>query len=374
MSAGCRGKPALQNRMNNAPFFSFAAQLRDFMSASRNGAKETFEQLAKQLFNLQLHRNSAYQRLCRSRKARPMDWTDIPAVPTSAFKELALTCLPPEERTAVFHSSGTTGQKPSRHFHNAESLRIYEESISAAMPPALRQFKGTTDRRPLLILTPDTHQAPHSSLVHMFEVFKREFGSATSRFVGSAAQDGTWSLDLDACLQVLKKAVTDRIPITVLGTAFSYVHLLDHLEASGLEFRLPPGSTALETGGYKGRSRAMPKQDLHLEIEKRLGIPKSHIFSEYGMSELSSQAYDSPSTGSCLFRFPPWARAIIVSPETGREVAHGETGLLRIFDLANVFSVMAIQSEDLAVRHPAGFELLGRAELAEPRGCSLMPT
>jgi hypothetical protein len=75
-----------------------------------------------------------------------------------------------------------------------------------------------------------------------------------------------------------------------------------------------------------------------------------------------------------VFRFPPWARVRVVSPETGREVVDGETGLLRVFDLANVFSVMAIQTEDLAVRRGDGFELISRAKLAEPRGCSLMTT
>ena len=72
------------------------------------------------------------------------------------------------------------------------------------------------------------------------------------------------------------------------------------------------------------------------------------------------------------FYFPPWARVQITSPETGREVAEGETGIIRIFDLANVFSVAAIQTEDLGIRRGAGFELIGRAQMAEPRGCSLM--
>ena len=94
------------------------------------------------------------------------------------------------------------------------------------------------------------------------------------------------------------------------------------------------------------------------------------------MSELSSQAYDlsvrSAERRMRSFHFPPWARVQIVSPETGREVAEGETGLIRVFDLANVFSVMAIQTEDLGVRRGGGFELVGRAEFSEPRGCSLM--
>jgi hypothetical protein len=132
----------------------------------------------------------------------------------------------------------------------------------------------------------------------------------------------------------------------------------------------------------------MPKAELHALITERLGVPRENIICEYGMSELSSQAYSvtsdewrvtskdsatrhaSPITH--YFRFPPWARAQIVSPETGSEAGEGKTGLIRIFDLANVFSVAAIQTEDLGVRHGDGFELIGRAQLAEPRGCSLM--
>ena len=97
------------------------------------------------------------------------------------------------------------------------------------------------------------------------------------------------------------------------------------------------------------------------------------------MSELSSQAYDRvagashlPHTERRIYRFPPWAKALVVSPETGGEAAEGEVGLLRVFDLANVFSVMAIQTEDLGIRRSGGFELIGRLAQSEPRGCSLM--
>jgi len=114
-----------------------------------------------------------------------------------------------------------------------------------------------------------------------------------------------------------------------------------------------------------------------------LGVPGGFIVCEYGMSELSSQAYDriagnAPGQRCAMpdepraFHFPPWCRALVVSPETGCEVEEGETGMLRLFDLANVRSVMAIQTEDLAVRRGAGFELLGRAARAEARGCSLL--
>jgi hypothetical protein len=131
----------------------------------------------------------------------------------------------------------------------------------------------------------------------------------------------------------------------------------------------------MENGGYKNRSRALPKAELHQFITERLGVPREQIICEYGMSELSSQAYDNATRGDGALRcfsFPAWARTQIISPETGREVADGETGLIRAFDLANVFSVAAIQTEDLGFRWGDWFDLIGRAQPAEPRGCSLM--
>lgn len=231
----------------------------------------------------------------------------------------------------------------------------------------------------MISLTPPSHLAPHSSLVHMFETLQRELGSADSIFLGGIAKDGAWTLDLEAAVDALRIGAQDGHTLMLLGTAFSFVHLLDYLEAQKLNFELPSGSIALETGGYKSRSRTLPRTELHSLISRRLGISPANIICEYGMSELSSQAYDRvfPGTrntqyGTRNFRFPPWCRVQIISPETGLEVSEGETGLIRIFDLANVYSVMAIQTEDLGVRRGDHFELIGRAELAEPRGCSLM--
>jgi hypothetical protein len=160
----------------------------------------------------------------------------------------------------------------------------------------------------------------------------------------------------------------------LLGTAFSFVHWLDGLAEVGGRMPLLAGSRVMETGGYKGRSRELPRAQLHAAVADVLGLAAGDIVTEYGMSELSSQAYDSPDprTGARHFRFPPWARALVVSPDSGREVADGERGRLRLFDLANVWSVLAVQTEDVAIRRGDGFELLGRAAAAEPRGCSLM--
>lgn len=198
---------------------------------------------------------------------------------------------------------------------------------------------------------------------------------------GRLHNDRGWVLDTEEAIGCLQRATELNRVVLIIGTAFSFVHLLDHFGEKGLRFQLPAGSRVMETGGYKGRSRQLTRTELHELITDSLGIPSENIVCEYGMTELSSQAYDRASSGIAMtqsspkpercFHFPPWARVQIISPEASGEVTEGETGLIRVFDLANVYSVLAIQTEDLGIRRGNGFELVGRAKTAEPRGCSL---
>jgi hypothetical protein len=350
----------------NQELSKFAARLREMIFLSETIGDQKFNSLALELFALQFENNSVYKKICEARKLTPQiveHWTQIPPVPTSAFKEFELTSLAPNERTTTFHSSGTTEQKPSRHFHNAESLALYEASLWNWFQP---HFAGDGN---LIFLTPPARQAPNSSLIHMFETIRQKVGLAETVFEGTISADGSWTLNFFEIIGKLKSVCASAKPLTLMGTAFSFVHLLDFLAENNLQFELPENSRVMETGGYKNRSRTMPKTELHSLIEKFLGVPRENIFCEYGMSELSSQAY---AGADGIFQFPPWTRVQIISPETGREVREDEIGLIRIFDLANVFSVAAIQTEDLGIRRGTGFELVGRAQLAEPRGCSLM--
>jgi len=406
VQAVAENQPANKNRMTSE-LSIFAARARDYIGicadefvsehtsdpAFQAHADVEFNGLALMLFTLQYKHNAAYRKICEARKVSPntvSHWKEIPAAPASAFKELELSSLPAKERTTVFHSSGTTAQQPSRHFHNRESLTLYEASLLLWFRAnVLADLKSEISNLKFLSLTPPPADAPHSSLVHMFQTvwssgFTRSRDGAPPEartpncFLGILAEDGSWTLDFDAVMTALQTAAKSKHPVLLVGTAFSFVHLLDFLVVKHLRFVLPSGSRVMETGGYKNLSHFLPKADLHALITERLGVLPEQIICEYGMSELSSQAYDSASRithhASRVLRFPPWARALIVSPETGREVAEGETGLLRIFDLANVFSVMAIQTEDLAIRRTDGFELIGRAAQSEPRGCSLMST
>jgi hypothetical protein len=347
--------------------------VRSFMSGGlaleSPAAEAEFYRLALAVFAFQRENVPIYRELCERRKVGPesvRDWREVPALPTSVFKEYEVSSIPSGERTRVFHSSGTTGQTPSQHFHDAESLSLYEASLR----PWFKEHFFSAQAPPMkfLFLTPET--APHSSLVHMFMTVRRHFGTPDSLFTGSVDANGAWSLAVAQTLAAVREAVGENRPLGLLGTAFSFVHLLDHLQAAAKRFALPKGSRVMETGGYKGRARIVSKAQLRLMLSKFLGVPASQVLGEYGMSELGSQAYDNAAG---VFHFPPWARACVVSLETGAPADEGETGLLRVFDLANIASVMAVQTEDLAVRRGDGFELLGRAASAEPRGCSLMP-
>ena len=327
-------------------------RVRAFIDKAANEA--AFNDLALSVFAFQFEEVLIYRRLCKSRGAGPdsvKHWKQIPALPTAAFKEAAVTSLAEGERTHEFQSSGTTDQTPSRHYHNAASLSLYEASLL----PWFEQNFPDNDAM-FVFLTPPSTQAQHSSLVHMFKTIRQKFAGPDSQFCGRMETDGAWALDFDSLSLAVRDAMSANRPMAILGTAFSFIHWVDRLASNKIRLRLPTGSRILETGGYKGRSRVVPKIELRRLMTKYLGVPESRIITEYGMCELSSQAY---SADGGAFRFPPWARTQIVSPETGAVVSEGETGLLRIFDLANIFSVMAIQTEDLAVAREDGFESAG---------------
>ena len=159
-------------------------------------------------------------------------------------------------------------------------------------------------------------------------------------------------------------------PIAICGSAFAFVHLIDTwAEPAALATSARELALTTETGGFKGRSREVLKAELYAQLAKTFAVPDNAIWNEYGMSELSSQAYARGING--LHHTPPWTRVLVVDPATGREVGLGKQGLVRWIDLANVDSVMAVQTLDVAERTEEGFRLIGRLSRTEPRGCSL---
>lgn len=320
----------------------------------------SWNERAKELFNWQFANVPAYRKLCLAHGVTPKqlkDWRKIPAVPQQLFKLEKLFAYGSRRPGATYETSGTTTGQPGRQF-----LRQTDIYRAAAIEGARRA--GLFDRKPELhFLTPAPTKAPHSSLSAMFGFWQKTSGQSGRRFW--ATPQGFDFMELREALQTSIKA---RTIIGLCGTAFSFVHLLD-VWAGLPPLRFPLGSWLLETGGFKGRSREIPKAKLYAQMSRLFSIPDQSIWNEYGMSELSSQAYAHGTNG--LNFTPPWARVLVWNPVTHREVSVGQRGLVRWMDLANTDSVLAVQTLDLAIRTIKGFRLIGRLPRTEARGCSL---
>src|SRR5205085_12366751 len=204
-------------------------------------------------------------------------------------------------------------------------------------------------------------------LAHYLALAVTHFGSEDSRvFVTPQGMDSA------GLRRWLRAREAEGRPCAVLGASYAFVHLMDELVRDGESFRLPAGSRILDTGGYKGHSRELPLEAFYEGLAVHFGVPRELCINMYGMTELSTQLYDdgnavvpSVKTG------PHWLRSRQVDPLTGRDVARGERGVLIHCDLASFNSVTSILTEDVGVAADDGFLLLGRAEGAQAKGCSL---
>ena len=280
-----------------------------------------------------------------------MRWQEIPAVPQGAFKHADLRCFPEEEIERTFLTSGTTGEGRGRHHFC--SLALYHGAVERGWA-----CLGLPRWR-MLALTQQPWEARESSLAEMMHALPEP----SQFFVGTDGQLLTAEL-----AQRLHWHIDSAEPVLILGTALAFLNFFEHCDRQGWRFQLPAGSAAMETGGYKGSGRELTKPELYAMFGESLGLAPDDVINEYGMTELSSQFYTRGLGG--VHAGPPWVRAVVIDPETGGEAAVGETGVLRIFDLANLGSVLAVETQDLAVRREHGFELLGRDPAALPRGCS----
>ena len=318
------------------------AAMREDLSEAEFGA------LALAVFAFQRSWNEPLAKWCAT-LPEVRDWRAIPAVPQGMFKSHRVSCFAPEQTGKIFRTSGTTGEGKGEH--HLRDTRLYEASLLAGWR-RLRLARVRT-----IFLTPRPENAHDSSLAHMMGTLAR---TEVSGAQFALRRDGTFDL--------LSMAIEFRSeqPLAICGTALGFLHLTEQL--GDWHGHLPAGSYVVETGGFKGSGRDISKAELYGKITEQFGIAPDAIWNEYGMCELASQFY-THGLGR-VHTCGPWMRALVIDPETGEEAGIGETGVLRIFDLANLSSSLAIQTADLAVRREGGFELIGRDPAALPRGCS----
>ncbi len=332
---------------------------------------EAFDRLACDLARFQAARVPGYAKLCRARSVDVGALAragDAPAVPTEAFKMTRIATFPEDAAHVVFRTSGTT--VGARGLHALRDAGTYDAAALAFGRWAL--MKGWKRPVPVLVLGPSPREAPDSSLTHMNALFVNELGEPAGERETYFLQEEI--LDVVALDERVVRAMTaGDAPVLLLATSFALVHLLDALD--GAPFRLPTGSRVMQTGGFKGRSREIDGETLRRDVATALQVETREIVGEYGMTELGSQFYEatiaSDDAAPWVYVEPPWARVVPVDPVTLAPVADGKIGLARIEDLTNVDSAFAVLAADRVRRVPGGFELLGRAPGAPPRGCSI---
>ncbi|MGY3213332.1 LuxE/PaaK family acyltransferase [Mucilaginibacter sp. HD30] len=311
---------------------------------------EQFDATALQVFKYQAAHCKIYRDFIKGLKVDPDEVSNIggiPFLPISFFKNQAVKSDTAQAAT-IFTSSGTTGMITSQHF--VTDVSLYEASFRKAF----EIFYGDIKKYTILALLPSYLEREGSSLIYMAADLIKQSGNPHSGFYLYNHQE---------LYQQLVKRKTEGKPTLLIGVTFA---LLDFVEQYQIDF---PELIVMETGGMKGRRKEMIREELHSILCNGFGVEAIH--SEYGMTELLSQAY---SKGEGIFKCPPWMRIVIRDTNDPLSlVAENKTGGISVIDLANINSCSFIATQDLGRLNGNGeFEVLGRFDNADIRGCNLL--
>lgn len=313
--------------------------------------EQEFNELAVEIFHYQFETNKVYREfselLGRTPKSVSMHH-DLPFLPISLFRDQEVICRTNRTADIVFTSSGTTGSIPSKHI--VQDLKIYEESFGRGFS----MFYGNPEEFRFLVLLPGYLERQGSSLVYMMNDLVE-----ASRANGS----GFFLHDLGALAEELKRPVKQGIKTMLFGASYALLDFAERPHCTAVD------GIVMETGGMKGRKKEMIREELHDLLCKKFKVDVIH--SEYGMTELLSQGY---SAGRGIFRTPPWMKVFIRDINDPLSLLPpGRTGGVSIIDLANLHSCSFIATQDLGKVHEDGsFEVLGRFDDSDVRGCNLL--
>lgn len=311
--------------------------------------ESSFVDLCNTVFQFQYQYNSIYRKWVDLIDALPSERKipqKIPALPISFFKEQQVITGNWQEQK-IFESSGTTGMVTSRHY--VRDLAIYEQSFIQGFE---RQY-GSIQNWCVLALLPAYLERENSSLVYMANKMIE---------ISSHSDSGFYLYNYDELAKKLKELEVKGQPTLLLGVTFA---LLDFSAQFPLHLK---HTIVMETGGMKGRGRELTRKELHETLIRRLGLRDIHA--EYGMTELLSQAY---SSGNGRYYCPPWMKVFVRKEDDPFELLLEGTGLIQIVDLANIYSCSFIATQDIGKIYADGsFEVLGRMDHADMRGCSLL--
>ena len=311
----------------------------------------SFLETALEVFNYQYINNTVYHDFVKSLGKAPdsvKKICDIPFLPVEFFRNHKIISGDYAVEM-IFESSGTTGVNPGKHF--VTDISLYEESFLKAF----RLFYGDPEEFLITALLPSYIERGSSSLIYMADnLIKRSIHK----------ESGFYKENITELIQTLNQAKNANQKTLLIGVSFA---LLDLAELKSPDLS---GVIVMETGGMKGRRKELTRSELHTVLKDKFNVPSIH--SEYGMTELMSQAY---SKGDGIFYCPPWMKIMIRDPQDPLTIysESGKTGGINIIDLANINSCSFIATGDLGrVHEDGGFEVLGRFDNSDIRGCNLL--
>jgi len=310
------------------------------------GGEGDFAATALEVFRYQFERNVAYANYCKVLGHTPdqvESWRQIPAVPTDVFKltNTAMRCFPGAEVKGFFLTSGTTREVKGKHEYR--DLELYEAAVRGGW-----QQLGLPEIRKPWFFSQRVEDAPHSSLVRMLNLLD---------------DGGKWLMDAGG--KLLSEKFLPEGAAAVLGTSLALLRFCEESEP----VELIEGSWIFETGGSKGLRKSHTPDEVRKRLSSHFSLPYSRILNEYGMTELFSQFYKWGNEEA--HQGPSWTAIRVVDVFSGNPAAEGEAGYLEIIDLANLDSVSAIRTQDLAIATgERSFVMIGRDPSAVARGCS----
>lgn len=309
-----------------------------------------FEDLALKIFKFQFETNAVYRSFCDLLYKHPADVKSIaaiPFIPIQFFKTHEVIASKGEIKK-IFTSSGTTGSTPSKHY--VTDLKLYEESYLKGF----HHFYGAVEDYVVLALLPSYLERDGSSLVYMVNDLIEK---------SKHTESGFYLNNLEDLAKTLIGLEAKNQKTLLIGVSFALLDLVEHVRLNLKH------TTVMETGGMKGKRKEIIRQELHQILQTGFGV--SEIHSEYGMTELLSQAY---SKGKGVFECPPWMKLLTRDPEDALTIQQpNKTGGINVIDLANLNSCSFIATQDLGKVQPDGsFEIIGRFDNSDIRGCNLM--
>lgn len=323
----------------------------DFTGIFSISTEEEFKKIALDIFRYQAAENQVYRNFIRALKINPagVDTIEaIPFLPIDLFKTHTILCGSNTKPELVFTSSGTTGQIQSRH--PVMDISLYEQSFRKGF----ELFYGDIQQYAVLALLPSYLEREGSSLIYMVDNLVKDSNNPVSGYFLYNHQD---------LYTTITQLQDQQKKVVLIGVTYA---LLDLIETYQLNF---PELIVMETGGMKGKRKELIREELHQLLKAGFGVEKIH--SEYGMTELLSQAY---SLGDGIFNSPPWMKLKIRDTnDPFSYLENGRTGGINVIDLANVHSCSFIATQDLGKMYEDGsFEVLGRFDNSDIRGCNLL--